>query len=184
MITENICNVWHVAGNNKNSYAVKLAEPLIKNNYGKEVCLVEYAYPFTSDDGDANGNSVAGGIPTEGYISSVQSQSALIRDMNEFALREGAIGTFYWGGVWIPVGSDRTANEALWEKYGSGWASSYASGYDPEVKGNYGGSSWDNQALFGFDGKALPSLATFRYLRYGTNTVDGVDYIPDPVMTV
>lgn len=156
----------------------------IQDNYGKKVCLVEYAYPFTSEDGDSSGNSVAGGIATEGYNSSVQSQSVLIRDMAEFAVENGCIGTFYWGGIWIPVGSDRTTNMALWEKYGSGWASSFAAPYDPEVGESYGGSSWDNQALFGFDGKALDSLATFRYLKYGTSPVDGVDYIPEPSVTI
>ena len=42
-------------------------------------------------------------------------------------------------------------NSALWEKYGSGWASSYSAEYDPDDAGlYYGGCSWDNQAMFDF----------------------------------
>lgn len=51
------------------------------------------------------------------------------------------------------------------------WASSAVIGYDPNVnQENYGGSEWDNQALFDFTGKALPSLATFKYVYTGLNT--------------
>ena len=31
----------------------------------------------------------------------------------------------------------------------------------------YGGSSWDNQAMFDFDGKALSSLNVFKYVNHG-----------------
>ena len=35
-------------------------------------------------------------------------------------------------------------NSSIWEEFGSGWASSYASEYDPEDAGKYyGGCSWD-----------------------------------------
>ena len=62
----------------------------------------------------------------------------------------------------------RQANRKAWEKYGSGWASSYASVYDPSDAGvYYGGSAVDNQALFDFAGYALDSLNTFRYMREG-----------------
>ena len=55
---------------------------------------------------------------------------------------------------------------AIWEKYGSGWASSYASEYDSEDAGKYyGGPSWDNQALFDFEGHPLPSIEMFKMMR-------------------
>lgn len=54
----------------------------------------------------------------------------------------------------------------LWERWGSGWASSYASEYDPEDAGKYyGGSACDNQALFDENGYPLESLKTFLELR-------------------
>ncbi len=83
------------------------------------------------------------------------------------ASEAGASGVFCWEGAWIPVG--KGDNSAIWEKYGSGWASSYASDYDPEDAGlYYGGSSWDNQAFFDFEGHPLASINVWKYLKYGT----------------
>ncbi|MBR4182880.1 MAG: glycosyl hydrolase 53 family protein [Lachnospiraceae bacterium] len=152
----------------------------VKNEYGKDVMLAEFSYPFTDQDGDCYDNSAAGGEMSAGYTSSVQSQSTMIRDMCALTYDNGGIGVFYWGGTWIPVGNDYETNMELWEKYGSGWATSYADSYDHENVGSYyGGSAWDNQALFDFDGKVLPSLDTFKYLATGTICDPAVDYIPD-----
>lgn len=60
------------------------------------------------------------------------------------------------------------ANRELWNRDGSGWASAYAASYDPQDAGqHWGGSGWDNQALFAPDGKPLPSLMMFSYVRTG-----------------
>lgn len=92
----------------------------------------------------------------------------------------GVEGVFYWEGTWIPVGSADADNSALWEKYGSGWASSYSAEYDPDDAGlYYGGCSWDNQAMFDFTGHPLASLNVFKYLKYGATAPLAVDYIPD-----
>lgn len=62
-------------------------------------------------------------------------------------------------------------NKEAWEKYGSGWASSYAGEYDAADAGKwYGGSAVDNQALFDFTGHPLESLKTFAYVHTGTKT--------------
>lgn len=59
-------------------------------------------------------------------------------------------------------------NSPIWEEYGSGWASSYASDYDPDQAGKYyGGSAWDNQAFFDFNGNPLESINVFKYMREG-----------------
>ena len=84
----------------------------------------------------------------------------------------------YWEPAWLPVNiyekdaanaADTLAkNKAAWEKYGSGWASSYAKEYDPEDAGKwFGGSAVDNQALFDFTGKPLASLNVFKYVHTG-----------------
>ncbi len=154
---------WH--GSFENMTAV-LKE--ISSKYGKKTCIMETAYPFTSDDGDMNGNSVgSGGV--EGYPDSVQAQAKNFRDVAFYANEAKALGVFYWEGAWVPVGSERESNEKIWEQYGSGWASSYSVDYDPKDAGvYYGGCAWDNQAMFDFEGKALPSLNVFKWLRYGT----------------
>jgi len=98
------------------------------------------------------------------------------------AAGEDAIGVFYWEPAWIPVGpaTDYEANQKLWEQYGSGWASSYAAEYDPEDAGvYYGGSAWDNQALFDFEGHPLPSLNVFKYAKYGTICDLKVDFVKE-----
>ncbi len=140
----------------------------ISRLYGKKTCIMETAYPYTSEDGDENGNSVgSGGV--EGYPDSVQAQAKNCRDVAYYANEAGALGIFYWEGAWVPVGSSRSSNEAVWEQHGSGWASSYSVDYDPRDAGQYyGGCAWDNQAMFDFSGRALPSLNVFKWLYHGT----------------
>lgn len=59
-------------------------------------------------------------------------------------------------------------NSPIWEEYGNGWASSYASDYDPDQAGKYyGGSAWDNQVFFDFNGNPLESINVFKYMREG-----------------
>ena len=154
---------------------------LIEDKYGKEVYIAETSYCYTSEDGDGFGNSLKGTDDlTDGYGATVQSQATVIRDICAAANEAGVEGVFYWEGTWIPVGSADADNSALWEKYGSGWASSYSAEYDPDDAGlYYGGCSWDNQAMFDFTGHPLASLNVFKYLKYGATAPLAVDYIPD-----
>lgn len=152
----------------------------IRNTYGKKVYVAENAYCYTAEDGDGSANSVEGTDDlAEGYSASVQGQANEVRDVCAAASEAGAEGVFYWEGTWIPVGPADADNSDLWEKYGSGWASSYASGYDPKDAGQYyGGCSWDNQAMFDFTGHPLASLNVFKYLKYGATAPLAVDSIP------
>lgn len=153
----------------------------IRNTYGKKVYVAENAYCYTAEDGDGSANSVEGTDDlAEGYSASVQGQANEVRDVCAAASEAGAEGVFYWEGTWIPVGPADADNSDLWEKYGSGWASSYASGYDPKDAGQYyGGCSWDNQAIFDFTGHPLASLNVFKYLKYGATAPLAVDSIPE-----
>ena len=165
-------------GTNEN---MQNAAKLIEDKYGKEVYIAETSYCYTSEDGDGFGNSLKGTDDlTDGYGATVQSQATVIRDICAAANEAGVEGVFYWEGTWIPVGSADADNSALWEKYGSGWASSYSAEYDPDDAGlYYGGCSWDNQAMFDFTGHPLASLNVFKYLKYGATAPLAVDYIPD-----
>ena len=59
-------------------------------------------------------------------------------------------------------------NKQLWEKYGSGWATSYSAEYDPTDAGRwYGGSAVDNQAWFDFNGQALETSKVYSYIKTG-----------------
>lgn len=99
---------------------------------------------------------------------------------------EKGVGIFYWEPAWIPVGTpdELEQNKTLWEKYGSGWASSYAGEYDPNDAGVwYGGSAWDNQAMFDFQGNPLESLKTYLYMQTGTTGFDIViTSVEEPVL--
>lgn len=152
----------------------------IRDTYGKKVYVAENAYCYTAEDGDGSANSVEGTDDlAEGYSASVQGQANEVRDVCAAASEAGAEGVFYWEGTWIPIGPADADNSDLWEKYGSGWASSYASGYDPKDAGQYyGGCSWDNQAMFDFTGHPLASLNVFKYLKYGATAPLAVDSIP------
>ena len=152
----------------------------IRDTYGKKVYVAENAYCYTAEDGDGSANSVEGTDDlAEGYSASVQGQANEVRDVCAAASEAGAEGVFYWEGTWIPVGPADADNSDLWEKYGSGWASSYASDYDPKDAGQYyGGCSWDNQAMFDFTGHPLASLNVFKYLKYGATAPLAVDSVP------
>lgn len=135
----------------------------ITKKSGNQTAVLETSYPYTTDEGDGFANSISAPEPAKGYPATVQGQAACIRDVIAAASDADAIGVFYWEGAWIPVGSSASANSALWEQYGSGWASSCSAGYDPDNAGRYfGGSSWDNQAFFDFDGHPLESLSVFK----------------------
>ncbi len=157
---------WH--GSRENLIAV-LTE--ISQDYGKQVMVMETSYPYTPEDSDFSGNSVnadSGGV--RNYPFTEQGQADAVRDViAAVAQVPGGIGVCYWEGAWITVpGGSWEANSALWERDGSGWASSFAAEYDPDDAGKwYGGSSWDNQAFFDPTGHPLASLRLFGALREG-----------------
>ena len=157
----------------------------IQKTYNKKVMIAETSYCYTSEDGDGSGNSLVGTDDiVKGYPATVQSQATMVRDVCAAANEAGLEGVFCWEGTWIPVGPATADNSPIWEKYGSGWASSYASDYDPDDAGlYYGGCSWDNQAMFDFTGHPLPSLNVFKYLKDGHDVPLAVDYVSDVSVT-
>ena len=175
---------WH--GTREN-----LAEVLntVAETYGKKVMVMETSYAYTGEDTDFSGNSIgdeSAGI-VKNYPFTVQGQANAVRDVIETAAGlQNGIGVCYWEGAWISVGTESwEINHELWEKFGSGWASSYAAFYDPDDAGKYyGGSSWDNQAFFDAQGRPLESLRLFRLLRTGNAVEPRPDAIEDTVLRV
>lgn len=167
---------WHGSMENMQEMA-----EYVQDTYGKKVVIAETSYCYTTEDGDGSGNSVSGdGDLVDGYDATVQGQADMLRDICAAADEADIMGVFYWEGTWIPVGPADADNSSIWEKYGSGWASSYSGSYDPKDAGKYyGGCSWDNQALFDFTGHPLDSLKVFRELKYGATAPLAVEKIPD-----
>lgn len=160
--------LWH--GTQEN-LAAALSE--IAETYGKKVVVMETSYAYTADDSDFFANTVGADSAAAPYPFSVQGQADAVRDVIDTTAHiSDGIGVVYWEGAWISVGgASWEENHALWERYGSGWASSYAASYDPEDAGRYyGGSAVDNQAFFDSAGRPLESLKLFLLLRSG-NTV-------------
>lgn len=144
----------------------------VAKTYDKKVMVAETSYIYTKEDTDGHGNSVSGTSgQTLSYEISPQGQASCLRDVVEAVVNvgEAGIGVFYWEPAWIKVPTETLEErQERWEKYGSGWAASYSVEYDPDDAGKwYGGSSWDNEALFDTEGKPLPSLYTYRYLKNG-----------------
>jgi len=159
---------WHGSLTNLTSVLSQVA-----TTYGKKVMVAETSWAYTLEDGDGHGNVID--LPSEAtsYPVSVQGQATAVRDVIQAVANVGSagIGVFYWEPAWLPVGppSALEANKLLWERDGSGWASSYAGEYDPTDAGQwFGGSAWDNQALFAHDGTPLESLNVFAYAETGS----------------
>ena len=172
---------WHGTLDNLGRVLREIAE-----TYGKQVMVMETSYAYTLEDGDFSGNTIGEGGGYEKYWPvTVQGQSNALQDVVRTVQEAGGIGVCWWEGAWIPVGTESfEENSRLWETYGSGWASSYAGSYDPADAGKYyGGCACENQAMFDFEGRALPSLATFRLLRTGQEVEVRPDAIDDPVLT-
>ena len=135
----------------------------IRKDFGRDVFVAETAWPFTLEDGDGYGNVI--GYDPGLYPVSPEGQAQAFEEVCRATLAGGGIGVFYWGGIWTPVGPDPAKNRSVWETQGSGWATRFASAYDPEHVGNGdGGCAWDNQAMFDFGGHPLPVLETVRVI--------------------
>ena len=171
---------WHGTTSNLESVLKNVAE-----TYGKKVMVAETSWATSWDDGDGHENTAPRTSQDLNYGISLQGQADELRDVvnavnNINSTQPGqAIGVFYWEPAWIsPLNvydedGNRDEdlykqNQALWEQYGSGWAASYASEYDPEDAGKwYGGSAVDNQSWFDFDGKALATAKIYSMIRTG-----------------
>ena len=168
---------WHGSLENLSSVLSQIAEA-----YGKQVMVMETSYAYTTEDTDFFGNTIGEGA-SGGYPISVQGQSNLLRDLTDTIVNrtQNGLGVVYWEGAWISVGtSSWEENHALWEKYGSGWATSSAAEYDPDDAGRYyGGSAVDNQAFFDAQGRALESLRVFSLMKSGNIVPVTADAIED-----
>lgn len=169
---------WHGTLDN-----LKTQLETVKNTYGKDVMVAETSYAYTLEDSDGHSNTVRVGNndtadnATEPFTE--QGQATAIRNLINTVNNAGGLGVYYWEPAWLTVGDTTgltgeaydkqvAANKKKWEKYGSGWASSYASEFDAKDAGVwFGGSAVDNEAMFYPDGTASPSLHVWNYVKTG-----------------
>jgi hypothetical protein len=150
--------------------------------------VMETSYAYTGVDTDFSGNTISDESANiiRDYPFTVQGQANHVRNViDTVAHVKNGIGVVYWEGTWITVGTNSwEENHQKWEKYGSGWASSYGGSYDPDDAGRYyGGSAVDNQAMFGPDGHPLESLRVWNLVRYGNEVEPRADAIRDTALS-
>ena len=137
-------NYWHGSLESLKANMVDIGK-----RYGKEMFVAETAYAFTTEDGDDQGNVfMIYSDEAHGYVPSVQGQATAVRDViDTVASVKGGVGVFYWEADSILVpGAHLSATE---------------------------GNTWENQAMFDFGGRALPSLAVWN-LVCGKGEVENV----------
>ena len=132
----------------------------LAERYGKELVIAEVSMGFTMEDygayeklapeerkGYATKPALVEKLPfpmtKEGQKDFMEAVFRVIDQVPGHKCK----GFFYWEAAWIPVA-------------GSGWATEGALAYIEE-KGPCG-NEWANQALFDYDGHALPALETIR----------------------
>ncbi len=153
---------WHGTLQNLTSVLGSIA-----NTYHKKVLVAETSWAYTFRNYDPGVNTIGSQkdlVSSVSYPVSAAGQTAFLTDLFKAvaAVPNGmGIGVFYWEPAWLPVSSDYQTAKQLWQQYGGGWAYESAQEYDPDAK-DYGGSGWENQALFSADGKPLDSLYMFR----------------------
>ena len=119
----------------------------LASTYNKEVCVVETAYAWTTEDGDGVGNVfISGDEAVGGYPATTSGQFAFMNDLESVLLNvpeDKGLGFFYWEPEWLPVEGGSYATDA-----------GVAYKNDTYTPCN----TWDNMTLFDFDGNALPSI--------------------------
>ena len=108
---------------------------LLYETFNKDIVIAETAYPFTLQWNDQTNNVIGEKWQIHpDYPATPKGQYDFLLKIKEMILEcPGGAGFSYWAPEWIAA-------------YGS------------EAKN---GSSWENQALWGFDNKALPAMKIF-----------------------
>jgi arabinogalactan endo-1,4-beta-galactosidase len=104
----------------------------IKRTTGKDVMVVETAYPWTTGNADSYGNIIAADKLTGTYPASKEGQFNYLVKLTQEIIDGGGIGIHYWEPAWI------TSN--LKDSWGTG-------------------SAWDCNTLFDFAGNVEERIA-------------------------
>jgi arabinogalactan endo-1,4-beta-galactosidase len=103
----------------------------LKTMVGKQVMVVETAYPWTGNNADSYTNIISANDKATGYDITQEEQFRYMKDLTQTIIRAGGTGIMYWEPAWIS------------SKLNDGWGT---------------GSSWENNAFFDFNGNVLPVI--------------------------
>lgn len=108
----------------------------IKRTFGKDVMVLETAYPWTIQTNDNYGNLFGSGNATSGFPVTPIGHQTLMTTIAQNLIDAGAIGMVYWEPAWITSG--------LKDRWGTG-------------------SSWENNSFYDYDGE---SNSIFGFMNY------------------
>lgn len=114
----------------------------LENRFNKQIIVAETSYAFTEEKNANNSSIFQGATNNKGWAITPTGQASKLKDITSRLLdlpRNNGIGWFYWEPAWLPV-------------KGAGWAEAGTNG------------TWADQALFSYDGVALPSLSAIKTL--------------------
>ena len=128
---------WHGTAESLRANIVDLSA-----RYGKDILVAETAYAFTTAEDDTTAQIFTADLATVGgYPATPRGQADALRTIGDVVASVPGgrgLGFVYWEPTWTAV-------------TGAGW--------DPADPAS--GNGWENQALFDFDGRALPGLDVF-----------------------
>ena len=103
----------------------------LHENYNHPVVIAETSYPFTLGWDDWTNNVLGGNEQLiDDYPATATGQANFLRKIKEISIQNGNYGFCYWGTEWVAFRGEQANN----------------------------GSSWENQALFDFNNKALSAM--------------------------
>ena len=124
--------IWH--GKSLNALETTLNN--LGQQFNKQVLIAETSYPFTLDWNDWTNNVI--GLEDQlldGYPATPEGQKAFLHKIKQISsATDLSIGFAYWGGEWVAFKGTQAIN----------------------------GSSWENQAFYDFNLKALPVLDAYK----------------------
>ena len=103
----------------------------LKAKFGKEIMIVETAFPWTTNNADQYSNILSATNIPSGYKASKEDQLKYMQDLTQAIINGGGTGIMYWEPCWV--------SSNLKDQWGTG-------------------SSWENNTFYDFTGKPLPVI--------------------------
>ncbi len=124
--------IWH----GKSLEAIQVVSQQLKASTGKPVCITETSYPFTLGWNDYTNNVVGDSNQLiKAFAPTTEGQAKYMQELIKMVKDESSlVGCIYWGAEWVSYRGNTATN----------------------------GSTWENQALWDFNGVALPAMKAFK----------------------
>ncbi len=123
--------IWH----GKNLEALKIGLTNLATTFNKNILITETSYPFTFEWNDFTNNIIGSSDQIlQDYPATAKGQKAYLQHLSAIVKEvDHGIGFCYWGGEWVSYKGSQATN----------------------------GSSYENQALWDFNNKALEAMDAF-----------------------